>query len=135
MFFCKSLEVGPAEEAHLGSAHRHYCRRTRLPVNDRKLTDDGAPAEKGKDALSAGARNNRNLEQPVLDAIAAVIGSARPEQGLTRGEPHQFCVAKQFRRETRRQSRQQTGIFRLKTHSNTPLGAGGSKSKTRLAAN
>src|SRR6516164_2380640 len=105
MFFCKSLEVGPAEEAHLGSAHRHYCRRTRQPVNDRKLTDDGAPAEKGKDALSAGARNH-DLEQPVLDAIAAVvIGISRPEQNLTRGEPHQLCAAKQFRRETRWQSR------------------------------
>src|SRR6516164_9182719 len=98
MFFCKSLEVGPAEEAHLGSTHRHYCRRTRQPVNDRKLTDDGALAEKGKDALSSGARNNRDLKQPVLDAIAAVvIGSARAEQDLASGEPHQLCVAKQFR--------------------------------------
>src|SRR6516164_3023116 len=116
MSFCKRLEVSPAEEAHLGIAHRHYCRRTRLPVDDRKLSDDGAQAEKGKDALSTGARNNRDLEQTVLDAIAAVIGSARPEQDLTRGEPHQLCVSKQLRRKRRRQSRQQTGVFRSKTH-------------------
>src|SRR6516165_11363428 len=47
MFFCKGLEVGPAEEAHRSIAHRRHGRRTRLPVNDRKLTDDGALAEKG----------------------------------------------------------------------------------------
>ena len=48
-----------------------------ISLYDSKLTDDRAPAEEGKDPFGAGARNHRNLEEPVLDAIAAVVGRAR----------------------------------------------------------
>src|SRR6516164_2673283 len=47
MFVCKSLERGVAEKAHCCITHRHHRRRTRQPIEDRKLTDDGAPAEEG----------------------------------------------------------------------------------------
>src|SRR6516164_2030065 len=77
--------------------HRHHCRRTRQPVNGGKLTDNGARTEKLKDALSARTRNHRNLEESDFNTIAAVAGSARPEQDLTRGEPYPVRVSKQFR--------------------------------------
>jgi hypothetical protein len=53
-------------------------RGTRQPVDYRKLTDDGAPAKEGQNPLRAGARNHRNLEESVLDAITAVAGIASP---------------------------------------------------------
>ena len=103
MFFCKSLELGSAYRTKCGIAHRHHRCRTRQPVKDGKLTDNGARAEKLKDALGAGTRNHRNLEESVLDTIAAVGGSAGPEQDSTRGEPYPVRVSKQFRRKIRRQ--------------------------------
>src|SRR5215472_15715278 len=51
MFFCKGLERGLAEEAHYRITHHHYRRRTRQPIEDRKLTNDGALAEERKYAL------------------------------------------------------------------------------------
>jgi hypothetical protein len=57
------------------------------------LTDNGARAEKLKDALGAGTRNHCNLEESVLDTITAVARSARPAQDLTRGEPHQLRLS------------------------------------------
>jgi len=94
VFVCEGLERRAAEEAHCGITHRHHRRGTRQPINDRKLTDDGAPAEEGKNALGAGARNHRDLEESVLDAIAAVARIARPEQHSTGGEPHQLGAGK-----------------------------------------
>jgi hypothetical protein len=90
MFFCERLERGVAEKAHCRITHRHYRRRARQPIEGRKLTDDGAPAEEGKNALSAGAPNHRNLEESVFDAITAVAGIAGPEQHSAGGEPHQL---------------------------------------------
>ena len=49
---------------------------------------NGAPAEEGKNALGAGARDYRNLEEPVLDAVTAVAGIAGPKQHLTGRKPH-----------------------------------------------
>jgi hypothetical protein len=72
MFFCEGLECGVAEKAHCSITHRHHRRRTRQPIEDRKLTNDGAPAEERKNALGAGARKHRNLQESILDAIAAV---------------------------------------------------------------
>src|SRR6516162_7616620 len=103
MFFRKSLELGSAYRTKCGIAHRRHRRRTRQPINGGKLTDNGARAEKLEDALGAGTRNHRNLEEAVLHTIAAVSGSARPEQDLTRGEPYPVRVSKQFRRKIGRQ--------------------------------
>src|SRR6516165_6204737 len=97
MFFCKILELGSAYRTKCGIAHCRYRCRTRQPVDGGKLTDNGAGAEKLKDALGARTRNHRNLEESVLNTIAAVSGSARPEQDLTRGEPYPVRVSKQFR--------------------------------------
>src|SRR6516162_10074549 len=76
MFFCKSLELGSAYRTKCGIVHRHHGCRTRQPVNHGKRTDNVARAEKLKDAPGAGARNHRSLEESVLDAMAAVAGSA-----------------------------------------------------------
>src|SRR6516164_6311829 len=108
VFVCKSFKLGAAEKAHCGIAHCHHGCRTRQSVNDRKLSDDVAPAEKRKYALGAETRNHRNLEESVLDAIAAVAGSAGPKQDLARGEPYPFRVGKKLRRNIRRQFGQQT---------------------------
>jgi hypothetical protein len=79
MFVCESFERALAEKAHCRITHRHYRRRTRQAIEDRKFTDDGAPAEEGKNALGAGVRNYRNLEEPVLDAVTVVAGIAGPK--------------------------------------------------------
>jgi hypothetical protein len=68
MCFCERLERGVAEEARRRVTHRHHRRRTRQAVEGRKLTDDGASTEEGKNALGAGVRNHRNLKQSVFDA-------------------------------------------------------------------
>jgi hypothetical protein len=86
MLFPKGLEHSATEKAQCGIAHRHHRRRTRQPINNRKLTDDVASAEKSKNALGAGARNHRNLEESVLDAITAVAWIAGPEQHPTGGK-------------------------------------------------
>src|SRR6516162_8362741 len=112
MFVCKSIELGSAYRTKRGIVHRHHRFRTRQPVNDRKLTDSVARGEKLKDALGAGTRNHRNLEESVLDTIAVVCGSARPEQDLTRGEPYPVRVGKQLRRKIRRQLGQRTKMSR-----------------------
>src|SRR5262245_64364229 len=74
MCFCRGLERGAAEAAQCGIAHRDHRRRTRQSVDDRKLADDVASADEGKDALVAGVRNHRDLEESILDAIAVVVG-------------------------------------------------------------
>ena len=79
MFFCKGLERSAAEEAQSRIAHRDRRRRTRQPINNRKPANDGTWAVKCEYALGASVRNHRNFEEPVLDAIAAVSGIARPE--------------------------------------------------------
>ena len=66
--------------------------KTRQPINDRKRTDDGASAEKRKNALGAGVRNHRTFEESVLDTIAAVAGIAGPEQRLTGRKLHLLGV-------------------------------------------
>jgi hypothetical protein len=80
MFFCEGVERGLAEKVHCGITHRHYRSRTRQPIEDRKLTNDGTPAEEGNNALGARAPNHRNFEESLLDAITAVPGIAGPEQ-------------------------------------------------------
>src|SRR6516165_90312 len=117
VFFRKGLERSAAQKAHYGFAHRHHGCRTRQPINNRKLADDSAPAEEGKDAFAARLRNDYNLEESVLDAIAAAAWLPGPEQDLTRPESHQFGARKQLCRNIGRQPRQQTWIFRLEVHS------------------
>jgi len=117
MFFRKGLEHGAAEAAQCGIAHRDHRRRTRQSVDDRKLADDVASADKGKDALVAGGRNHRDLEESVLDAKAVVgFGITGQEQRFAGDEPHQLGSGKQLCRKTPRQSRKQVHIFRLKAH-------------------
>ena len=94
MCFCERLERGVAEKVNCRITHRHHRRRTRQAVEGRKLTDDGALAEEGKNALGAGIRNHRNLEESVLDAITAIAGIAGPEQHFTGGKPYQFGASK-----------------------------------------
>jgi hypothetical protein len=88
MFVCESFERCLVEKAHCRITHRHYRRRARQAIEDRKFTDDGAPAEEGKNALGARVRNYRNLEKPFLNAVTAVAGIAGPEQHLTGTKPH-----------------------------------------------
>src|SRR5262249_54563634 len=87
--------------------------RTRQPINDRKLADDGAWAVKCEYALSAGVRKHSNFEESLLDAIAAVGGIAGPEQRLTGREPQQVRISEYLARKTRRKARQLPMTFRL----------------------
>src|SRR5581483_3195961 len=72
MFVGEILERGPAEKAQLRRPHRHHRRRTRQSVDERQLADDSSRTKKSENALGAGARHHRDLEQSVLDAVAAV---------------------------------------------------------------
>src|SRR6516225_9626310 len=53
MFFGKGLERGLAEEVQCRITHRYHRGRTRQPINNRKLTNDGIPAKERKNALGA----------------------------------------------------------------------------------
>src|SRR5262249_55698623 len=114
MFFCKGLERDAAKAAQRGVTHRDHRRRARQSVDQRKLADDVASADEGKDALVTGVRNHRDLKEPVIDAIAVVAGTTGQEQSFASDEPYQLGAGKQLSRKTSRQPRQQVHIFRLK---------------------
>jgi hypothetical protein len=115
MFFCKSLERGAAEAAQCGIAHRDHRRRTRQSVDQRKLADDVASADEGKDALVAGGRNHRDLEESVLDAIAVVAGIRKGTTLCRRRAALDWHWQTALSKDPR-QTRQQVHIFRLKAH-------------------
>src|ERR1700730_52349 len=93
------VESGAAEKAQRGIPHRYHRCRPRQPVDDRQLADDGAGAEEGEDALGAGARDHGDLEQPLLDAIAAVALVAGEKQHLVGGDSDRLGAGEQILRE------------------------------------
>src|SRR5215470_12084805 len=116
MFVGEFLERGAGKKAQLRRAHRHHRRRTRQSVDKRQFADDGAGAEKSEDALGAGPRHHRDLEQAILDAIAAVAGVAGEEQDLFGFKPDRCRVAEQASRKMLGQSRQQAWIVARQSH-------------------
>jgi fructose-1,6-bisphosphatase/inositol monophosphatase family enzyme len=81
-------------------------------VDDRHLTNDCAWAEKGENAFLPGARYHRDLEQPILNAIAAVAGIAGKKQHLVGLEPYRSRTAKKARQKMFGQAQQQALICR-----------------------
>src|SRR5580704_534693 len=79
VLFGEIVEGRAAQKRQRRTAHRHDRCRARQTVDDRQFADDRARAEEGEDALGAGARHHRDLEQPVFDAIAAVARVAGEE--------------------------------------------------------
>ena len=57
-----------------------------MRVDHRKLADQGTGAEDGQNALAAGRRHDRDLQQPLLDTIAAVTRVTGGKQHLVRLE-------------------------------------------------
>src|SRR5262249_48843260 len=96
----------------MGGAERHEVGGTWQSVDDRHLTNDCARAEKGENAFLPGARYHRDLEQPILNAIAAVAGIAGKKQHLVGLEPYRRRTAKKARQKMFGQTRQQALICR-----------------------
>ena len=68
-------------------ARRRHRGRARLRIDHRELADQRAGAEDRQDALAARGRHDADLEQALLDPIAAVARIARGEQRLVGLEP------------------------------------------------
>src|SRR6516164_4271955 len=116
MFVGEFLECGSAEKAQLCWPHRDHGGRSRQSVDKGQFADDGAGTEKSEDALGAGPRHHRDLEQSILDAIAAVAGVVGEEQDLVGFKPDRRRVVEQACRKMLGQSRQQTRIVAGQSH-------------------
>src|SRR6185503_20068503 len=88
---------------------RRDRRRTRQPIDGREFADNGARPDDGEYPLGAGRRDHADLEQAVLDAIAAVTRIAGDEQHLVGGEFRRLAVGEQPRRKLFRKDREQVG--------------------------
>ena len=105
----EGLERRAADEGQFGIAHRRDRRRARQAVDGRKLADDGARPDDRQNPLGARRRDHADLEQALLDAVAAVARIAGEEQHLVGGELDRLGIGEQSRRELFRKDRQQIG--------------------------
>ena len=71
----ESLERGAADEDQPRAPQRGDRGRARRAVDHRQLADHGAGPENRKDALAARGRDHADLEQALVDPIAAVPAS------------------------------------------------------------
>ena len=76
------LEHSAADETQFRITQRRDRGRARRPVDHRQFADDGTGPQDRKDALGAGRRDHADLEQAILDPIAAVARVAGEEHHL-----------------------------------------------------
>ena len=70
-----------------------------LAVDSRQFTDNRARTENRENALGAGRPDDADLQQSLLDVVAAVAGIAGQEQHLVRREFDRLGVIEQLRRQ------------------------------------
>ncbi len=109
MLVGEGLERGAADEGQFGIAHGRDRGRARQAVDGREFADDAARSDDGEDALGAGRRDHADLEQALLDAVAAVARIAGQEQHLVGGKLDRLGIGEQPRRELFRKDRKQIG--------------------------
>src|SRR5262245_18245870 len=111
MLFRASLEYLAADEAQFAVFDREYRRRPRQPIDHGELADNGAGTEHGQNPLVTLRRGDHDLEQALLEPIAAIAWVACDEQRLAGLEAARRCVNKEFRREAGRQPRRYGGVL------------------------
>ena len=101
------LEHGAADEDHFRFAQRRDRCRARRAVDHRQFADNRARPEDRQDAFGAARRNHADLEQAVLDPVAAVAGVAGDKHHLVGVQRLSARLGEQPARQFARQGRKQ----------------------------
>ncbi len=105
----EGLEGRAADEGQLRIADRGHRGRARQAVDGRKLADDAARPDDGENPLGARRRDHADLEQALLDPVAAVARIACDKKHLVRGELPRLGIGEKLRRQALGKHRKKVG--------------------------